>query len=117
MGAMLRGPTVTILSAKRCQEMRGKIFVILPPPPPKEDGLVLNSDKSCKERSSRNGGENNFEYLKAQLKKRIVNVPGRLCEMCRNRTTISRFIYYARVTFLMELLKSFVVGMQYFRLR
>lgn len=139
MSAMLRGPTVTVLSQTRCQEMRGKRRIKL---------FIVIAQAEVKDREQDHQPEhmttsivnykNPTELCKcAQLKRTLTALGRRVAAVmprsmllgrdlsgnrnCRNNSnsrgllrdrTIFRFIYYAKVTILTELL-SFLRGIRF----
>lgn len=128
MGAMLRGPTVTVLSPKRCHEMRGKrikMFVVIANANAGEQQSLIDQQMGRRSNStttsSSSTNANPGELCKcAQFKRKLTTLYRRAATVHRaviggswlgsrnsylihNDRTVSRFIFYAKVTILTEL--------------
>lgn len=132
MSAMLRGPTVTVLSPRRCQEMRGKrimVFVVM------GSAAETAITPSTTTNSTNNNNSNNdiassanelcrceqFRKKLTTLCRRLATVPRSMLGIRRRNSNssgrgsssslighdrdrmMSRFIFYAKVTILTEL--------------
>lgn len=90
MSAMLRGPTVTVLSPRRCQEMRGKrikVFVVMGSA---AETAIIPSTTTTTTNSTNNNNSNNDIASSANELCRCEQFRKKLTTLCRRLATVPR---------------------------